>query len=160
MKMSFKVKHDRVTKHLEAMVKNTEGQSLKAFFNRQFYPEYQEAQIKRWKTEGASQGDEWDSLNPIYKKYKLKAFAKFPYSGRRMMIAEGLLFPSVVGESGGYHRKLISKDGIRIATVLDYALYVDDARSFSTWSKKQLKIWRDDLSDHIRKVKIKGAKGK
>lgn len=156
MKYTFKSLDKNIVKDLERMIQNTQGQSITAYFNRVFYPRYQRAQIRRWKTKNKSEGLEWKPLDPKYKEWKSIAFKDYPFSGKKILIREGELFRSVVGDSKTYHRKLISRFGIFIATTLDYAGHVDEIRTFSTWSDKTHKQWKKDLSTHIRKNKRRG----
>jgi diphthamide synthase subunit DPH2 len=144
------LKRNEVTNRL--MTKVGQFGNMAAVFNRVLYPMYQRAQIERWDTENASEGQKWKRLNPSYKKEKLRVFAAFPYAGRKMGVATGTLLPSVVGGgSSRFHRKMVTKRSMKIYTSVPYAAEFDKVRPFTTFGKKTQEKFRAAVKEFIEK---------
>src|SRR5579872_4974281 len=92
---------DGVERQLDAMVNRTK--QLPAYLQRVVYPQYQKAQIARWQSENASEGNPWPALNDEYAKWKRRKFAGYDGGGNVMMIRTGDLSQSAMGRK---------KDGI------------------------------------------------
>lgn len=131
---AIQMKVDNINRRLDGMINRTK--SLRGYLNRVVYRQYQEAQIKRWNTENASEGTPWKKLNPEYASYKRKKYASYPYAGSRLLVATGTLLKSVVGQDPRYHRKIVTNYGITIMTTLEYAPQVAAIRPFMKWSKQ------------------------
>jgi hypothetical protein len=142
----FEVLQDTFTARLMAMKERCSGGSIRSYLNRVVYNQYKLAQIARWNSENGTETGTWTPLNEKYALRKLKDCAKYPYSGTKMLIAEGTLFQAVIGDGGSgkqYHRKVVDKNSITIGVSSDlkYARFVNDgtpkmpARPFMEWSK-------------------------
>jgi hypothetical protein len=108
------------------------------YMNRVLYPLYQLRQVKRWQTEGQSEGHKWKPLNPKYKEYKLKKFAQYDGAGAKMMVATSRLYKDVVGSSGGNgHRKIIEGNKLIVSWTTPYAIYTEDIRPVNEWDPVQ-----------------------
>lgn len=144
------------------------SQNAKGYLNRVVYKQYQKAQKERWETEGESEGPKWKPLSTrpfiawwekdmnayyaaqeggyaLYKKYK---FASYPGRGQKMLVATNKLVKSVIGPGDG-HRKVVTKNKLLVATTVPYAKYVDEARSFTTWSKKTMNEIKSGLVGYL-----------
>jgi hypothetical protein len=133
MKASLSVSDNSGMIKIETMLDR--GKSMQSFLNRNVYRIYQNAQRSRWITENASEGGEtgrWEKLNPTYAERKKKIYAAYEGAGEKMLIATGRLFKAVVGPSNG-QIKVVTNTSMTISTSVEYAKYVNEARSFSTW---------------------------
>lgn len=128
----------------------TRGKSLASYLNRYIYPQYQQAQIDRWKTENQSEGQVWDRLSSAYEKVKKTKFAGYPGGGNALMIATGRL--SVAAQGGTGALKLISDDymvvGIDEGTI-PYASYPGVRRPYMNFSNETIKKWTDMISHYV-----------
>lgn len=122
--------------------------SLRSFFDRNIYPMYQNVQRERWMTENASEGARWKELNADYAKAKRTRFAQYPGRGTKMLIATNTLFQSVVGPGEGF-KKIIEDRRMRIVTTVPYAKYVDEARTFTKFSRATTLRFRKALNQYI-----------
>lgn len=153
---------DKVVKNLDAMI--SRGKDNRAFFARVAYPMYQAAQMKRWITEGQSEGQKWKPLNEKYAAWKRVNLAGFPGNGEKMLIAKGRLVESVIGRklagnpesiltdaegnktltgsmgSGGIatkardHHVILDDKSMTITSSTPYARYVSQVRPFFKFS--------------------------
>lgn len=140
------------TKKLQDMVNR--ANDPRAFLNRVIYPMYQNFQRERWMTENVSETGKWPPLNSKYASYKLKAFGGFPGGGRKMMIATGKLFNSVVGGDGGSaaqgHNKIVTKNELKIFTTVEYAADANDFRPFAKFSRGSMRDVSKALKKYLR----------
>lgn len=133
MSTPVKIVEDQVTTRLNRMLERLKG--LKSYLDTVVYKQYQEAQVERWETEGASElKRKWTALSPIYRANKLRKFSGFPYAGKRIGIATGELAKSVIGSDRSYHRKLVTENQLVISSTLDYATDFNEERSFTKFS--------------------------
>lgn len=112
-----------------------------AYLKRVVLEDYRAAQIERWDTENASQGQKWKDLEPGYAAYKLKKYSTYPYGGKKMLVGTGDLLKSVVGPGDGFNN-LVSGKTFIVKTSVDYAPEVAITRPFMTFSKRTLDEWR------------------
>lgn len=149
-KPSFSLVKSQINQRLKELVKRTDDSS--AWLNRNGYRIYQNAQTRRWKTEGASEGFKWDKLNKRYAKYKLKKFKGKPGGGRKMMIATSRLVSSVAGKSSDT-RKLVTKRTMHVLTAVEYAEYADEARTFTKFSKRYREKFGSEYLKYLKRRK-------
>jgi hypothetical protein len=121
---------------------------------------YSTAQKARWMSENASEGSVWSKISPAYQLHKLRKYAAYPGGGRKLLIASGNLFASMLppnqregfslnSKMGGDFRKLIDRGTMIISTSVPYAEYVDRTRNFTTWSKDTIDSMKMDLAKYI-----------
>ncbi len=144
---SFERVSSQIKQRLEELI--TKADDSSGWLNRNGYRIYQNAQTRRWKTKGASEGFRWDDLNPVYRRYKLKRFKSYPGGGRKTMIATSRLVTSVAGKSGDT-RKLVTKRTLRVLTAVEYAKYVDERRTFTKFSDKFRRTIRTDYLEYLK----------
>lgn len=140
--MTMKKIQDGISRSLRSM--ETRSKTVQGYLNRVVYPLYQNAQRLRWQSENGTQGTKWlpyertfasSGAAAAYRRHKLKKFAAAPGGGRKLMIASGRTFQSVIGPSID-HRKLVTARSIKIATVVPYARYANDARPFDEFNEE------------------------
>lgn len=131
-----------IIQRLNQMISDVDN--ISGYLNRIVYPQYQAAQIERWKTEGSSEGIPWASLNKSYQEYKKRKYASYSYGGTKMLIATGKLFDSVVKA-----KKIVKRRSIEVYTTNEYAKYVDEERDFTSWSKSTMSEIKKGLIDYI-----------
>lgn len=122
--------------------------------NRNVVRAYQNLQRKRWMTENESEGRKWEPLNPTYAKAKRKKWAAAPGGGRKMLIASGKLYQSVIGPGEGF-RKVATPRQLIISTSVEYAVHVNEARPFTRWSRESIAEFQRMIKDFIFKNKLK-----
>jgi len=131
-----------------------------AVLERKIYPMYQQLQLKRWQSQGSSEGETWDALSPAYKARKLKKFRSDPGEGRFMLVATGNLFGATVGNNpltgsvgNQYHRKLISSTGMEISVEesgdFNYPHFVNDLRPFMEFSDPSIEAMKEVLMEEL-----------
>lgn len=133
MSVTLRTVSDGINKILRGM--RQREKALMGYFNRNVLEQYRNQQRKRWMTENASEGQTWAALSPLYASRKRRQFAGYPGKGTKKLVATNRLFESVIGPGKDF-RKVVTARGLYIATVTPYAKYVDEDRSFTTWSKK------------------------
>ena len=159
MKLKYGIVSDGISARLEAGVDNLD--KAKAWAQRFLYPDYQEAQRKRWETKGRSEGYPWPELNERYAEWKKVRYAGYPYAGKRMGVATGELFRSVVGDdTSKFHRKLITNSRAIFGTSLEYSQYFAEARPIFLFSDKTTRRWVKSLKDYFIGPKVKPKKKK
>lgn len=129
------------------------------YLNRVVYRQYQNAQRERWKTENNGEdftGGRWEPVDPVYAAYKKKKWADSPGGGGKLLIRTKRLFDSVVGPHSD-HLKLVGDRSIRIATSVPYAEYVDEKRTFTSYSVVFKKKIMKGLSDYLLKNIVRGG---
>lgn len=148
--MSAKIKkiEDGVTAKLDELSGRVKG--LSGYLNTVVYKQYQDAQVKRWETENASEGRRWDPLTPLYLQRKEVKYAGFPYAGRRIGIATGALIQSVVGSDQRYHRKIVTPNQLIIGTRIKYASHFAEKRPIFQFGKPTTKRILDGIRAYLR----------
>lgn len=110
---------DGIQRNLKGLVQRE--RALRAYLNTTVYRQYQNAQLKRWMTEGASEGRQWAPLSRKYAVYKRLRYGggprftwvggsgegrpwvragnwpTYPGAGTKMLIATGRLVSGVIG---------------------------------------------------------------
>jgi len=137
-----------ITKYLKGL--RQRERALEGYLNRNVLRQYQNLQRKRWITENVSEGKEWAKLNPTYAAWKKKRFATYPGGGTKKLIASGTLFVSVIGPGKGF-RKVTTPRSLYLATTIEYARHVNEARPFDQWSDRSRKEILNGISRFIFK---------
>lgn len=167
---SVDLKLKKMPTKLEEMA--TRAKSPQTYLNTVFLEDYRNAQRQRWMTENSSEGATWERLNPAYAAYKLKRYGggpkyktgkrgegrwvpdgswpSYPGGGRKMLIATGDLFQSVIGPGKGFN-KIVTDRSIIIATSIDYAPMVNRLRPFMRFSQQRIKFWMAGYKKYISK---------
>jgi hypothetical protein len=122
---------------------------MAGWLNRVAYPELIKVQRVRWQTEGSSEGEKWDALNPSYRTLKLKKFADYPGGGRKMLVATSRLVTSMTGENKEEHWKLVKGNELQMGSIVPYAGFVDDSRDITTLSDETVERLADMAADYI-----------
>jgi len=150
-KASIKSISGNIQKGLEDMIQKTKSMT-RWFLETQVYPTYLRAQMKRWMTEGRSDGfgslDQWAPLNARYAAIKKVRWAAYPGGGTKMLIASKYLYNAVVGEGPG-HKKIVGDRSIIVGVDVPYAKYVNAKRPFFIFSDEMLKGIRDKYKKFI-----------
>lgn len=144
MKLKFSV--DGISEHFKEMA--SRARLTQGWLNRVAYPRLIKAQRMRWQTEGASEDEKWEPLNPEYRRSKLKRFADYPGGGRKLLIATGRLIDSMTGENSD-HWKLVTPTLLEVGTIVPYAGYVDEARDITSLSDQTVEEIADGLAEYI-----------
>lgn len=146
--MSAGIKHVEkgILNRLDGMLDRQK--SLRSFLDRNVYRIYQNVQRQRWMEEGASEGAHWERLNPAYAKRKLTLYKEYEGGGSKMLIATGKLYKSVIGPGEGF-RKVVTDRSLTIATTIKYAPFVDEARSFTTYSQSTRARFRKAIGQFV-----------
>ena len=145
--MKMKVE-DGISKWAEKVLNRSSTAGIRAWLNRVAYPKLLQVQLKRWQTEGSSEGETWAALNPDYARSKLKRFAGFPGGGRKMLIATGRLVQSMTGQSGE-GRKIVTENKLELVTTVPYAVYVDEKRDITGLSEETVDELVDELISYL-----------
>ena len=129
--------------------------ALQSYLNRNVLEQYRNIQRKRWMTENLSEsGIKWTRLNVNYAKRKRKIYAAYEGSGTKMLIATGKLYKSVIGPGEGF-RKIVTPRSLYLATTVEYAPHVNDARSFTEYSPASIREIRLSVARFIFKGILK-----
>lgn len=150
--MGFYQTESGIEQRLKGMLDRSN--SISSYLNRNLFRQYQKAQIDRWKTENASEGDTWEPIDPTYAKYKRKKFASYPGGGNVTMVATGKLASAAQAENPAYYYKIVtnSKFVIGINTgALPYAQYPGEHRPYMSFSDDHIADMRKGISDYISK---------
>lgn len=152
MKPTLKVKNTGASLKIDAMLDR--GQSMRSFLNTNIYRIYQNAQRDRWMTVNNSQGKEWKELDELYAERKRRVYATYEGGGTKILVATGRLFKAVIGTGRG-HKKIVTNKSLYIATSVEYAGFVDEVRTFTTWGspfrQKVMKAITDFIQFNIRR---------
>ncbi len=147
-----------ITDQLEGMVKR--ANLLPGYLNRVVYREYQNAQRARFNSENVGEdfdGGQWASVDPDYETWKEAKYGDNPVGkGKKINIATGRLFMGLVGPSED-HRKLVDEKSITITHSVEYGRYVDEKRTFSSWSDKFYNRLYAGTADYLIKNIIRGG---
>jgi hypothetical protein len=145
---SFIKTRDDIAKDLEAIAER--GASFQSYFNHILYPLYQNAQIERWESQNATQGETWAPITPVYAKQKKKKFASYPGAGTVLMVATEELYRAARGE--GNSLKMADDTMLRVSIDLDalpYAKYPGVMRPFMLFSDQQEYDWAYDATRYV-----------
>lgn len=124
--------------------------SLQSFLNKNVVKQYQNIQRKRWMTENNSETGQWQPLTVEYAKAKKRRFASYAGKGEKLLIATGKLQKSVIGPGDGF-RKIATPRSLIISTSVEYAPYVDEARSFSSYGRESVAEINRMIKDFVFK---------
>lgn len=152
MKASFGQKGSGIEGSLNKML--TRANTVSSYLDRVIFPKFQKAQLERFKSENASQGDTWAPLNPEYAKRKRKKYAAYPGAGSAILIATGRLMKAATGQEG--YNKIVTNQGITIGVDLGavpYAGYVGSARPFMKFSDATIADWKAGIVAYVGKGK-------
>lgn len=146
--MKMRVVENGIGDWFQRSIAKSEGSSVRGWLNRVAYPEIINAQLRRWQSEGASEGEKWQALNPAYARSKLKRFADYPGGGRKMLIATGRLVDSMTGRSEE-GRKIVQETKLTIVSTVPYGEYVDEVRDITSLSEKTVDRLIDSLIAYL-----------
>lgn len=147
-KASFYQKGNGIEQALNQMV--SRANTVESYLDRVIWPKFQKAQLERWPSENASQGDQWRPLTPEYAKRKRKKFAAYPGAGAALMIATGKLMKAATGQEG--YNKIVTNQGMTVAIDLGfvpYAGYASKIRPTMTFSRETIAEWRRGLAAYV-----------
>ena len=135
---------------------------IDGYLNRVVKQDYINAQLNRFKSKNSGAdftGDGWKGLDPTYQTYKRKKYADYPEGGDTINIATSNLLQSLIlsdeyypsprprkirrskkgGKSAGQDAAgslaVVDATSIHIYTLVPYAKYVDEKRTFTGWSQ-------------------------
>lgn len=152
MKAGIKALENKILSKLDSMLDQV-GKT-RAFLERVVYPTYLRAQMKRWMSEGRTDGygslDPWKPLSARYKAWKLTRWASAPGGGTKTLIASGRLYAAVMNKGPG-HRKLVSDRSIIIGVDVPYAKYVNADRPFFIFSDEMMVGLKDKYAKFVNK---------
>lgn len=143
---------DGITKRLDDMVKRVN--LVPGYLSRVVYRKYQNVQRERWASENTNRdvdGGAWHALDPSYADYKRRKYKGYPGGGTKLLIRTKRLLNSVVGPSTE-QSVIVDKKSIHIYTLVPYAKYVDEVRTFSKYSD----IFKRDILRGLRDYVAKG----
>ena len=125
---------------------------VRAFLERVVYPTYLKAQMKRWMSQGRTDGfgtfEAWAPLNLKYAAYKKRRWASAPGGGTKILIASGRLYQAILNQGPG-HRKIISDRSLIVGVDVPYAKYVNERRPFFIFSDEMMKGLKGKYADYI-----------
>ena len=172
--VSMKATQNKIAEKLDFMARN--AKDARGFINRVLYRQYQNAQITRWMTEGASENQKWAPLNPSYAlrkkrmyggglKYRyypslkltrpIGTYPSYPGKGTKTLIATGRLVGSVIGpnkeyqEGVGDHRKIVTNSSLIVSTIVPYGSDVNKLRNFMTFAPKTIAEWKQNYKEWV-----------
>jgi hypothetical protein len=168
----FKMVQNSVKKWNQNLL--TKTSAVNAILNRDIFPDYKRKQIERWKTEGESEDESWDALNPTYSAWKRRVYSGYPYAGARMMVATGLLLKQTVQTP-----KKVVRNGTMFITITanttarerpvglrgkklkrpsrkeNYAKFANEARNFTHFGSTTRREWRKMVAKEVSKLRFK-----
>lgn len=144
------VSTDGISRQLNSML--SRSGLVRGWLNRVGYPLVIEAQRLRWASEGASEGESWEPLNPRYATRKLKKWKAAPGGGRKMLIASGKLVDSVTGDNTADHYKLVENTKMEVGSLVLYAKWVNEKRNFVRLGPNTIKTLSDKLNQYLRGI--------
>jgi hypothetical protein len=146
------IAEDKITQSLNEMV--SRGRSVSSYLNRVLVKKFQQHQLDRWASEGASEGEQWESINREYAKRKIKKFAGFPGGGTRMMVATGHLSSGAQMKDNAYFFKIVTDTSFQVninTSALAYAPFAALARPYMEFSDDTISDWKKGIRDYICK---------
>lgn len=149
--ITLKSQVDGITKKLDGIIASGKT-GFAQFFVRDAVPKYLKAQSERFMTENSSDytAGGWKPLDPKYRERKLTQFSGYEGGGRKMLIAKGDLYKSVLAMSKDY-RQVVGDKELIIGTTIPYAGFVDADRTISEFSPKFYTELSDDLAAYVRR---------
>lgn len=165
--MSDSVTMTEITNDMKVTLqKMTDRSNQAAAFARVVYPIYQQLQLDRFTSEGASEGFAWAKLSPMYSERKLKTFKSYPGSGRKLLIATSTLAGAIIGKGDhpffgtDKHRAMFKSQSMEISVEnsgtneagkpFNYASHVNQDRPFMKFSDASIQKMKDALTDFIK----------
>ena len=137
---NLSVVEGQALKNLRAMI--ARGKSSRTFLQKHAYPTYIKAQMKRFSSENSSQGQQWAPLNPKYAAYKLNKYASATGGGRKIMIATGKLYKSIIGAGDGHFKVITDKEMI-VGTSIPYATFPARTRSIMKFNPDFIRMIKE-----------------
>lgn len=162
--MSLRITGSRGLDKLKALI--ARGDNTRAALA-SVYPVYQELQIERFKTENASEGGRWDSLEPSYQKQKLRRFRSYPGSGNKIMVGTGMLAGAAIGptDANPYpvgidkHRAIFTNKSMTVYVAqsgknpegrpFTYASFANEKRTFTKFSRRSTDRMREAIRSYV-----------
>ena len=135
---------------------------LEGYLNRIVKQDYLNTQKNRFETENVGEdfgGEKWDRLDKDYATYKAKKYASFPGGGDKINVRQSNLLQSLLlqdsfypspepqkiragkngkksaGEIAAGYLATVNATSIHIYTMVPYASFVDEERTFTQWSQ-------------------------
>lgn len=154
MAVTTKVVTNSVTKRLNELKKRINSEAVIA---RQIWPMYQTAQVERFKSNNATEGETWNPLSPLYYKWKSSrsyfnrggSKVKIKGGGTQTLVLTGALYNAIMAKSGG--SRVITPGKMTISITLDYASFVNDARDFVTFSQATKNRFKEAYLKYVMK---------
>ena len=151
---SITPKEDGITKALNGMMNRVS--TIEGYLDRNLWRQYQKAQIERFQSQSASEGNRWSELKPEYAKRKKRIYASYEGGGNVVMIATGKLAKGAEGEDSSYFYREVSSRGMKVymnTGSVPYAAYAAEARPYMSFSQATLEEMRRGIRDFIKKGK-------
>ncbi|HCW05857.1 MAG TPA: hypothetical protein DGG95_00635 [Cytophagales bacterium] len=142
---------DKITEKLNEMLKATEY--FEQYVVKRFQPMFQVVQQKRWQTENASEGSQWEPLNQWYALWKKEAYFDQFGHGEKMMIATGKLYKALtLDDDSRDWSRIINKTTVVYNFDIEYAKSAGEIRPILEFSKRTIERFKSDFKEHLRKV--------
>lgn len=145
--IGLKISVDGISEYFKGL--SSRAGLVRGWLNRVAYPTIIAAQRMRWVSEGASEGASWRPLNPSYAMRKLKRYASYPGSGRKVLIATGRLVGGMTGDNQADHYKLVTDTRLEVGTTIPYAEYVNEDRNISDLGPATVADLDQKLRDYL-----------
>jgi hypothetical protein len=143
---------------------------LRALLQKEIYPMYQNMQLERWRTEGASEESRFPRNSIGWENYKKEMKQAHPDQypgGDKSLTFTGKLASSVIGNLGSnmiggsegvkFHRKTITATTLFVTTTIPYAMKAVDwleaggSKNFMTFSKKSTDRMKNRIHDFMKR---------
>ena len=153
--MRLRIVENGMQKWVDKITKRASPPDLRAWLNRYAYPQLLNVQLRRWQTEGASEGKKWAPLKPDYAKRKQTKFAAYPGGGRKMLIATARLVGSMSKTGHPDHRKMVTGNRLQLSSTVPYGEYINEgtknmpARDITTLSDATVKKFANELLKYL-----------
>lgn len=135
---------------------------IEGYLNRIVKQDYIKTQTNRFESENVGpdfDGGKWESLDQKYAEYKRKKYASFPGGGNKVNVRQSNLLQSLLlqdsyypapepkkiragkkgspskGEQTAGSLAVVNATSIHIYTMVPYASFVDEERTFTKWSQ-------------------------
>lgn len=133
--------------------KLTRARTIDSYLNTNLFRQWQKAQLERWKTDNASEGERWLPIDPEspYGKRKPVKYASYPGGGKVTMVATGKLMYAATGRGPGFLKQVSSTRamfGVSLADV-PYAAYAGEDRPFMEISDETDAEFRAGISRYL-----------
>lgn len=127
--------------------------AIQGWFMRNLLPMYKNAQIQRWMTQNASEGETWKPISSSWIKrkqaLKIKDEERYP-GGQAVMIFTKTLFKAVTTIDRKFSRVLATSKTFTVATTLPYAKYANAQRPFVGFGKSTDDKFKNEMTKFIR----------